>query len=81
MPKIYTYMNNFTKGWLKYQNSYKDLTKPIFTWISIFTQCNLWQIGKKSGVDWINLDEANDNLSYLWLLNSNIELALYEMSS
>ena len=30
MPEIYTYMTNFTKGWLKYQNSYADLTKADF---------------------------------------------------
>ena len=30
MPEIYAYMTNFTKGWLKYQNSYEDLTKADF---------------------------------------------------
>ena len=30
MLEIYVYMTNFTKGWLKYQNSYEDLTKAHF---------------------------------------------------
>ena len=30
MPEIYAYMTYFTKGWLKYQNSYADLTKADF---------------------------------------------------
>ena len=30
MPEIYTNMTNFTKSWLKYQNSYEDLTKTDF---------------------------------------------------
>ena len=30
MPEIYTYMTKFTEGWLKYQNSYVDLTKADF---------------------------------------------------
>ena len=38
MPEIYAYMTNFTKGWLKYQNSYKDLTKLTSTWISRVAQ-------------------------------------------
>jgi len=30
MLEIYAYMTNFTKGWLKYQNSYEDLTEADF---------------------------------------------------
>ena len=30
MQEIYAYMTNFTKGWLKYENSYEDLTKADF---------------------------------------------------
>ena len=35
MPEIYAHMANFTKAWLKYQNSYEDLITLTFTWISI----------------------------------------------
>jgi hypothetical protein len=66
MSEIYTYMTNFTKGWLKYQNSYEDLTKADFYMNFRFTECDLWGLAPVQTINGTqNVITFTDNKSCL----------------